>query len=100
MRDVRVERRVGRTVTLHEGKNIGWRPNVPWPRTIASEPRKTFNDAKVEAFGRIVVFGDRLRGDGHGAGWGALLGRRLTKEAFCLISIGKAKMRTKFKGAE
>lgn len=70
------------------------------PRSIASEPRNTFNDAKVEAFGYFVVFGDRLRRNGHRTRWGTVPGRWLTQEAFLLVSKGKAKERAEFQRTE
>jgi hypothetical protein len=90
----------GCRVTLHEGEYVGWCPDVPRPRAIASEPGSAFDDAEVEALGDFFVFRDWLRGDGDRAGGSAVLGGRLAQEAFFLIGEGKPKVRAKLQGAQ
>jgi len=76
------------------------RPHMVRPSPIATQPQLALDAAHVKAFGKVIIRGERCRGDGERATGRLLLAHGLPPIPFGLIQIVQAAMGTEFERAE
>ena len=75
-------------------------PNVISSTTVAAQPQLALDASQIEAFRKVVIVSELLRGDRDRAAWRLMLPGGVSPIAFGLITILQSQVRPQLKWAE